>query len=397
MVTDIAIAGGSVAGSSLAILLGRAGFTVQLIERDCFPREKPCGEGIMPAGVAALERLGLLDEVGGTPFRGVRYHCGGLVAEGRFPIVSGLPRFGIGQRRRRLDRVLFDAAAATRGVVAESGVAVLSPLLENGRVTGVATSRGDRRARFVVAADGLDSPLRSRLGLDGRPNRHARVGIRAHYRVGGGVRPGEWVEVYIGRGYELYATPLPDGELLVAGLAERRAIVRGVHQSFRQWIAEQPALGARLGGAERLDGYAGRAVLVQAARSGFAPGIVLLGDAAGSVDPITGGGITQALLSAEVLARSMPEILCEVHGALDGFDRRRRALLRDYVLLTRSLTTIARHPRLVGATLRLMKTAPSLFSHLLGVSAGMCPLLPYIATLGRRTARTVAGEGSGGR
>ena len=102
---DVAIVGGGVAGSALAILLGRRGFSVELFERGQFPKEKACGEGIMPGGVAALQRLGLAEAVGGRPFNGVRYHFGGLVAEGRFPRVDGLPAAGWSQRRRHLDNV----------------------------------------------------------------------------------------------------------------------------------------------------------------------------------------------------------------------------------------------------------------------------------------------------
>src|ERR1700682_6085282 len=73
---DVLIAGGGVAGSAIAILLGRRGMQVELFERSNFPREKPCGEGLMPAGVAVLNRLGVGEEVGGVPFYGVRYHFG---------------------------------------------------------------------------------------------------------------------------------------------------------------------------------------------------------------------------------------------------------------------------------------------------------------------------------
>src|SRR5688572_21078133 len=112
---DVLIAGGGIAGSALAIMLGRAGLTVELFERGHFPREKACGEGLMPAGVGVLTRLGLAEAVGGAPFYGVRYYADGLVAEGRFPAIAGVPATGRGQRRRQLDQVLFAAAAATPG------------------------------------------------------------------------------------------------------------------------------------------------------------------------------------------------------------------------------------------------------------------------------------------
>jgi flavin-dependent dehydrogenase len=375
-VIDVAIAGGGIAGSSLAILLGRAGYTVLLAERDRFPREKPCGEGIMPGGVAVLSRLGLAQATGGAVLRGVRFRKGTLAVQAPFPAVRGLPSTGIGQRRRHLDQMLFETAAATPGVAALSGVAVRSPLLDQGRVRGLVTTQGPYPARIVVIADGLLSPLRRALGLDGIPGLPSRAGFRTHYRLAGERSPGEWVEVYLGRGYELYVTPLPDSEVLVAALAERSAISEGIAAGFRRWLADQPVLADRLRGAERLGPYQGRFPLARASRAGVCAGAVLIGDAAGYLDPITGGGITQALMSAELLAHAMPDILAGGAASLASFDRRRRALLSDYALLTRALLGISRRPWLATATLRLMKTAPRLFSHLLGVSAGMHPLLP---------------------
>src|SRR5579871_6310184 len=163
---DVAIVGGGIAGSTLAVLLGRLGFSAELFERAQFPKEKACGEGIMPGGVAVLQRLGLAEAVGGRPFQGVRYHFGELVAEGRFPRVAGLPTTGTSQRRKHLDQALFRAAAATAGVNARSGAPVSGPLFERGQVTGVIVDGELHRASLVVAADGSNSPLRRALALD---------------------------------------------------------------------------------------------------------------------------------------------------------------------------------------------------------------------------------------
>lgn len=83
--TDVLIAGGGIAGSALAIGLGQRGLSVEVFERASFPREKPCGEGLMPAGVASLERLGVPVINEGLEFVGIRYWYGKRVAEGRLP------------------------------------------------------------------------------------------------------------------------------------------------------------------------------------------------------------------------------------------------------------------------------------------------------------------------
>src|SRR5205085_6723154 len=101
---DVAIAGGGPAGATLAILLGRGGFRVDLYEARRFPREKPCGEGIMPGSVAVLERLGLRAEVGGQVLRVVRYHGFGLTAAAPLARAGGS---ALAQRRLRSDDVLL--------------------------------------------------------------------------------------------------------------------------------------------------------------------------------------------------------------------------------------------------------------------------------------------------
>ena len=160
----VLIAGGGVGGASLAILLGRAGVEVELFERSTFPREKPCGEGLMPAGVATLERMGLASAIGGAPFFGVRYIFPKFKMEGRFPSRNGEPTEGRGQRRLHLDGILFAAASATPGVSARTGAKVDAPIVENGRVTGLIVDGEQRRGDLVIAADGLNSPIRKTLG-----------------------------------------------------------------------------------------------------------------------------------------------------------------------------------------------------------------------------------------
>jgi len=383
---DVLIAGGGIAGSALAMLLGRRGLTVEIFERSQFPREKPCGEGLMPAGVAALERLGLAEAVGGAPFYGVRYHFGDEIAVGRFPDcgpafgpeLAGAPLAGRAQRRRHLDHVLFQAAANTPGVTAHSGTPVEAPLVENHRVTGLVVRGEARRARLVVAADGLHSPLRRALGLArcGGPRRRKRLGIRAHFRLAPGQAQPPWVDVYARPGYELYVAPLPERELLVAALADVGSWRDSAERSFHRCWRGEPALAARLEGAEQITALLGASPLGSSARTGVAPGIVFLGDAASSLDPITGGGMTQALLSAELLAQHIAERLGANESWLGKFERARGAMLRDYAILTEMVLWCAHHPRLAERLLRLLKDAPNIFSHLVAVSGGVRRLFP---------------------
>jgi flavin-dependent dehydrogenase len=195
--------------------------------------------------------------------------------------------------------------------------------------------------------------------------------VRAHFRLAPGQVQPPWVEIFLGHGYELYVTPLPEHEVLVAGLAERHCVVGGAEIAMRSWIARQPVLQQRLGGAERISAWLGISPLGMRARAGVVPGAVLLGDAAGSLDPITGGGMAQALLTAELLAGYMMRHWEIGNDWLWKYDRARRALLRDEQLLTDFVLGLAAHPWLARHTLRLLRATPGLFSHLIGIAGGV--------------------------
>jgi flavin-dependent dehydrogenase len=369
----ILIVGGGVAGASLAIALGRAGHAVELFDAQTFPRDKPCGEGIMPAGVSALRRLGVPDGARGAAFRGVRYHVGSRVAVGRFPASAEHGDQGRGQRRLVLDRCLFERAAATAGVSAHQGVSVEGPVVENGRVVGVRVEGDLRRASLVVAADGAHSRFRHRLGLN-VPVPRTRVGARRHYRLAGRAAP-PWVDIFLGPSHEFYVTPLPDGEVLVALLAESDAVETPLEPMFERWRMAPPVLRELLDGAEPISALLATP-LAATARQGFAPGVVLLGDAAGFIDPITGGGIAQALITSERLAQFIVARGAEHADAwLPSYERERDALLRDHRLLTRGVLALSRRPALARAALAALSWTPPLFSHLVGVSAGTRSLL----------------------
>src|SRR5260370_19482843 len=175
------------------------------------------------------------------------------------------------------------------------------------------------------------------------------------------------VEVFMGDGHELYVTPLPGDETLVAALSERAAFTThdaggDARAALARWIDDQPRLRDRLQGADMLTPVAGRSPLALRARAGFAPGAVLLGDAAGFIDPVTGGGMAQALVTAELLAGAA--IAALGGGKSDGdawlarFDRRRRRVLRDYPPLTHLLFFLFSRPAPSPSTPRLSPPSP---------------------------------------
>lgn len=370
---DVLIAGGGIAGSSLAIMLGRKGVNAELFERARFPREKPCGEGLMPGGVAVLDRLGLANSIGGRPFDGVRYHFDGRVLEGRFPSVPGLPHAGIGQRRKVIDEVLCSKAAATPGVRVHTGTLVEGPIIENGRVVGLTVEGKSIRAPLVVAADGMRSPIRRQLGWNA-PVRRRRFGVRVHFRLVPHEPQTPWVEIFIGKQYEIYVTPLPHHEIAVIILAEMGSAGKYSGKAFLRQCRAFPTLASRLEGAEQISKPMGASPLSGGARSGVGPGVVLLGDAAGFSDPITGGGMAQALQSAELLAEYIVQRPQMDKECLEAFNLDRKVLLKDHQRLTTLALWLSEHARLGKGAFSLPMVSRMVFSHFVGVAGGVRPL-----------------------
>jgi 2-polyprenyl-6-methoxyphenol hydroxylase-like FAD-dependent oxidoreductase len=259
-----------------------------------------------------------------------------------------------------------------------------------GRAVGLRIAGRDVRGRVIVGADGARSRVRVSLGLQAPPPRHPRWGVRVHFRLAPDARraPADRVEIFVGEGHEIYVTPLPDGEVLVAALCERGhedasedateadgappGPLRASAGSLLALISRHPELVERLRGAIPISSPRGRFPLACRALAGVAPGAVLIGDAAGFIDPITGGGMAQALLSAELLVGFLPRALASQDDEwLWRFDRRRRRLLRDYVLLTAFTLQLARRPFLARAMLRFMRWSPAFMSHLVGVAGGL--------------------------
>ncbi|MFQ5670629.1 MAG: NAD(P)/FAD-dependent oxidoreductase [Acidobacteriota bacterium] len=337
----LAVVGGGPIGLATAIAARQLGLEVVLLERRQPPLEKACGEGIMPDGVEILSSLGVsLAPPDAMPFVGIRFIDGDIVATARF---RGRPGQGI--RRTVLQAALLQRAREA-GVRLRFGVTVQGLHPE-----GVDTDHGPVPARWVIAADGASSRLRSAVALN-RTVHSRRFGLRRHYAI----RPwSDYVEVYWADGVEAYITPVGPRLVCVAMLTGAAS------PRFDEALARFPSLAHRLGTAPVASRLLGAGSVFQSVHPVVLGRLALVGDASGSVDAITGDGISLGVHQAVALARALRR------ENLSLYDAAHRRLMRLPSAMTRLLLSVDRRRRTRRAALRMLRSAPVLFNGLLGL------------------------------
>jgi flavin-dependent dehydrogenase len=376
---DVVIVGAGLAGASTALRLSRAGLTCALVDKQEFPRDKPCGEGLLPHGVAALRALGVgevLDEIEAQPFRGILYRFPGVTAAGDFPHGNR----GLGFQRRLLDARIRARALAAPGVTAIDGQA--NDVVHHAQGAAVVLRSGARiEGRVVVGADGPRSVVRQVLGLDGGAPRAPRFALRRHFELPAGAALPDRVEVTVVDGYELYVTPTAPGVVNVAALCEKHVMHDGNGRPDARLdglLARAPAVGDRLHGAKPLDDARACGPLRVRSRAVHRGACVLVGDAAGYVDAITGEGMSLALGTGELAAHAIRAVVVDgvpAHVAFRRYARQRAALFRDHAILTFGLVFLARHHVLARRAIARLAREPALFTRLLAVNDGQQSLL----------------------
>ena len=300
---DLLVAGGGPAGLATAIFGARAGLEVVVVERRHGPVDKACGEGLMPHALAMLQGLGV--QAPGKPFHGITYLDGRRRVTGRFRGGAGR-----GVRRTALQAGLLEAATAAGVRVVHDDIGPVSQDATSVRCSGF-------QARYLAAADGLHSPIRASLGLAQPSAGPRRWGIRRHHLM---TPWSDCVEVYWSDDAEAYVTPVADDCVGVAILTSQRG---GFDAHLREFPALQERVHDQAHGPDRAAGP-----LRQRVRTRTAGRVMLVGDAAGYVDALTGEGLGIAFGAAELL------VDCVAADRPQDYDRRWRRMSRRYRLLT---------------------------------------------------------------
>jgi len=319
---DLIIVGAGPAGSAAALYAHRAGLRALLLEKEQFPRDKICGDAISGKSMTILNELNLLDELQHQPCALVDSITFGSPDHRQVNIPfhrqenSNLPT-GLVVRRQVFDHFLFSKAAQVTDEVYEN-CQVTDLIVENDQVCGVRTKTNDNRdlqfrGRLILGADGFKSIVARKTNLYRHDPEHWVVALRQYYQDVEGLD--HQIELHyvdeVQPGY-LWLFPLDDGKANV-GIGMHHNSMRKRKIDLKKAMANalrQPPFAERFGKAKALEEPKGWNLPVGSIkRKSYGNGFMLLGDAAGLIDPFTGEGIGNALYSARAAVRTAEQAL----------------------------------------------------------------------------------------
>ena len=345
--TDVIIIGGGPAGLAAALAMRARGLDVLVADgMGPEPIDKACGEGLMPDSVAALAQLGVnvLDAPHGR-FYGIRFLGTGSAVEARFP-----HGYGVGVRRTAIHSLMTRACADARVRLMWNSPAVG---LHDGAVQ---FAGGSVHARWIVGADGGFSAVRRWSGLSDGMRSRERYGFRKHFRV---APWSEFVEVYWGDGCQIYVTPVSEQDVGVAVLSRDRRL------RVCEAVSRFPSLAQRLDGAPTVSIERGSVSASRRLRRVTRGQVALIGDASGSVDAVSGEGLSLAFRQAPALAAAM------LAGDLSLYERGHARIRRTPAMMAEALLLLDGWSGLRNRVLPAMASRPQVFAGMLAGHVGV--------------------------
>ena len=392
---DVVIVGGGPSGSACAYWLAQAGWSVCLIEKKHFPREKTCGDGLTPRSVYQLSEMGLegIVAANGHKYNGLRAFGFGASLEMNWPEHPIFPNYGYTITRFNLDGLVAENAekygadvlngvealdlleptpAPVGGLVGASGVVVKDK--DTGDIVEI-------RGRYLVIADGQNSRLGRELGVTRNRDWPMGMALRGYYTSDRHAEP--WIDSHLDirdtngdvvPGYG-WIFPLGDGRVNVGvGLLSTGGAWKGVNTTklqeyFVAQVADEWGLnddtcqglptGGRLPMGLSIGPRAGSNTLT-------------IGDATGMVNPFNGEGIAYGYESGRLAASVLGEaLLANDPSTLRLYDERLEAAYGDYYKVARGFVRLISEPKILAACVGMGLRVKPVMRELLAVMANL--------------------------
>lgn len=384
---EIVVVGGGPAGATAAALLKRAGHDVLLIDEARFPRDKICGEALSPGAWRVLERLGATTDIARV---GTHALAGMTLVAPNGASFSG--RYDRGRSfAHSIERSVLDALLLGRargeGVDVREGARLVALRREGDAVAGIDYERSGEShsvaTRLVIGADGRRSRVARSLGLLREADRPRRFAVRGHWDGITGLTA--FGEMHVATGGYCGLAPLGPDSANVTFVLERPGMLPAggdLRSFYRATLPRWPHVWERLADARLRSAPRAIGPLALTSRGVWAPGALLVGDAAGFLDPFTGEGVALALRGAMLAAEIAHESL-QGRIPLSEYGRRHHQLAREKFLFNRAVQWLVARPKAANLAAALLARCPPLADHLVGI-AGDClrevdsaPFPPY--------------------
>jgi geranylgeranyl reductase family protein len=382
---DALVVGGGPAGATAAYWLAAAGHRVLAVEKKRFPREKTCGDGLTPRAVKQLHDMGLAAPLShALRFDGLRSIAHDVTLELEWPEHPDFPPYGYVVRRRDLDKMVADRAQAV-GATVWQGAEATTPIVEGGLLTGAIVRRDDQDervdARYVVVADGANSRFGRALGCARDRTYPLGMAVRGYFRSPYHDEP--WIESHLDLrdrdgnhlpGYG-WVFPVGDGTVNVGvGLLSTFAGWKNVNTTklmdafvatapSRWEISPDTACGAPTGGKLPTGG----SVMPNAG-----PTWLVVGDAAGSVNPFNGEGISVAYETGRLAATAVSDALTSGDGlALRTYPEQLQVIYGLYWKVARAFVRAIGNPAVMRELTRVGMQSRTLMEWVLRIMANL--------------------------
>jgi geranylgeranyl reductase family protein len=381
------VVGAGPSGASAAYWLASLGHRVTVIDKKRFPREKTCGDGLTPRAVRQLHDMGLAEPLAGFQrYDGLRSIGHGTTLELAWPEHPDFPSFGYVVRRRELDDLVAQRAVKA-GADLRPATEAIEPIVENGLVGGAVArdkdsgSTHELRARYVVVADGANSRFGRALGTARDRTYPLGMAIRGYFTSPYHDDP--WIESHLDLrdragnhlpGYG-WIFPVGDGTINVGvGLLSTFKGWKDVNTSrlmeafcatapARWGISPETATGPPTGG--RLP--TGGSVLPR-----VGPTYLVVGDAAGSVNPFNGEGISLAYETGRLAADAIDlALLTGDPLALETYSQRLDDVYGLYFKVARTFVRAIGNPAVMRELTRIGFRSRTLMEWVLRIMANL--------------------------